>query len=102
MTSKDSMNWIDIMAEDLFSAGQVQMASMQTGKKLPKNYADNRVNEAKALIQKHLKIAELKGRITEIKHLADDTLTWIDMGSHEINDRLQELESKLKELEDGN
>ena len=34
--------------EDVFSAGQVQMASIQTGKNLPKNYADNRINEAKA------------------------------------------------------
>ena len=88
MISKDSMNWMDGLFEGKLDDRQVGYMWLKLSPK------------SRALIQKHLKIAELKAVKKELELLpAWNSCNCQCLSCKVIGGRLQELESQIKELE---
>ena len=92
MTSKDSKNWMDGLFEGKLDDRQVGYMWLKLSPK------------SRALIQKHLKIAELKARHDELRELPKSRWEGHEhcVGWDTVDDRLSELESQIKELSDEN
>jgi len=102
MTSKDSMNWIEDL--DWLDKNLGHWIHMYTS-----GLSTARIKqEAGRAIKEHFKIAEVKGRIDEVKRAFPDKAKsrqyfpeeWWPLFDKYIETRTAELESQLKELSD--